>query len=154
MHVTSFLFMQDLAKLPEARRKEVLGGCGVPASAVADIDKTLSTLPHIHITAVKVFVDGEEDIKEGDMITIQIFVVLTRACHAHASMLPLLGCAAAQAHTPRFPHVVKEKWCELVTLDVVTCSIRMLVEAVLWIDVLFSKDRAPCALEHLELRVQ
>jgi hypothetical protein len=85
--------------------------CNVPLSKVADIDKTLSALPHIHVTAVKVFVDGEEDIKEGDMVTIQVFVVLTRPCHAEAASVPLLGLAAAQAHTPRFPHVVKEKWC-------------------------------------------
>lgn len=103
--------LQDLAKLTEAERRSALAQCGVAEGDAGDVEKMLLSLPHVHVTAVKVFVDGEDDIKEGDMVTIQVFVALTRSSHADAAALPQLGRAAVQAFTPRYPHALQEKWC-------------------------------------------
>jgi hypothetical protein len=106
-----FCCAQELAKLGEEERSSVLQACGVPAEKVADTEKTLLSLPDVHITAVKAFVEGEEDVKEQDMLTVQVFVAITRACHGSMAALPSLGKAPVQAHAPRYPHVVREKWC-------------------------------------------
>ena len=104
--------MQDFAKLPEAERRSALAQCGVADDAAGDVEKMLLSLPHVHVTAVKVFVDGEDDIKEGDMVTIQVFVALTRASHADGGGAAPLGRASVQAFTPRYPHPLQEKWCD------------------------------------------
>lgn len=104
--------MQDLVKLSEEERSAKLCECGVAESALPAIQKMLLSLPHAHITSVKAFVDGEEDIKEQDMLTVRVHVAITRGAHIDADVLPS-GTAAVAAHTPRFPLPTTEKWCAL-----------------------------------------
>lgn len=103
--------VQELARLSEKDRSNMLQASGVPPAALPGIQQTLLSLPQAHITAVKCFVDGEDDIKEQDMLTVQVFVVVTRASHIDYAAPASLGKAAVQALTPRFPHTVTEKWC-------------------------------------------
>ena len=64
--------MQELAKLEPARRGEILTEAGVAAGDQRDVERSLLALPHAHITKVEAFVDGEDDIKEHDLLTVQV----------------------------------------------------------------------------------
>lgn len=78
-----------------------------------DVAKVLVSLPHVHVTHVKVFVDGEDDIKEQDLVSVTARVTLTRASHAGAELGSARrgGGGAVQVYAPKFPHPVTEKWC-------------------------------------------
>jgi hypothetical protein len=65
----------------------------------------------VHVTSLRAYVDGEDDIKEQDVLTVEAYVAVTRASHQGLSAPPpALGKAPVRAHAPRFPHPVKEKW--------------------------------------------
>lgn len=105
--------LQDLTALSAAERDAALLAAGVTATDVAEVRKMLLAMPHLHITAVRAFVEEEEDIKEGDLLTVHAWVAITRPQHAALGGVPPARPRAAgvQAFTPRFPHPVTEKWC-------------------------------------------
>ena len=105
--------VQDLTSLPAADRDAALSAAGVPAATVAEVQKMLLAMPHMHITQVRAFVEEEDDIKEGDLLTVHAWVAVTRPHHAAlGGNAPTRGrTAGVQAFTPRFPHPVTEKWC-------------------------------------------
>jgi hypothetical protein len=105
--------VQDLAARPVGERVELLTKSGAPEAALADGRKMLLSLPHVHVTRVKAFVEEEDDIKEGDVLTVQAWIAITRASHAalDGSLDMRARRAGVQAFAPRFPHTAKEKWC-------------------------------------------
>jgi hypothetical protein len=106
--------VQALAKLGKPQRSSVLQAAGAAPHTVADVERALLSLPHAHIMRVRARVDGEEDMKEQDLLTVEVWIAITRASHmAAAAPPPGLGKAPAQAFAPRYPHVVKESWCAL-----------------------------------------
>jgi hypothetical protein len=57
----------------------VLRDVGLSSAQVEDARKLLLSLPHVHITEVRAFVEEEEDIKEGDHLTVRAHIAITRA---------------------------------------------------------------------------
>lgn len=105
--------LQDLAALSAADRDAALAAANVAAGDITEVQKMLLAMPHVHITRVSAFVEEEDDIKEGDLLTVHVWVAITRPQHAAlAGVAPARQPAAGvQAFTPRFPHTVTEKWC-------------------------------------------
>jgi hypothetical protein len=64
--------VQDIAKKSEAEREEVLRKAGAAEEMFADVHKMLLSLPHVHLNNVKAFVEEEDDIKEQDVLTVEV----------------------------------------------------------------------------------
>lgn len=64
--------VQDLARKSEAEREEMLRKAGAAESSFADVHKMLLSLPHVHVNNVRAFVEEEDDIKEQDVLTVEV----------------------------------------------------------------------------------
>jgi hypothetical protein len=64
--------VQDLAKKSEAEREEVLRKAGAAEESFADVHKMLLALPHVHLNNVRAYVEEEDDIKEQDVLTVEV----------------------------------------------------------------------------------
>ena len=64
--------VQDLAQKSEAEREELLRKAGAAEETFADVHKMLLSLPHVHLTNVRAYVEEEDDVKEMDVLTVEV----------------------------------------------------------------------------------
>lgn len=102
------LSLPTFLDLPTAELKSSFDGIGVSAQELADIEEFAAVAPRVSIAEASVFVEGEENICQGDLATLQ--VTLTRSNLRD-------GEAAGAAHTPLFPSAaIHEAWWVLFSL--------------------------------------
>ena len=63
---------QDLAQRSESEREELLRQAGAAEETFADVHKMLMSLPHVHINNARAYVEEEDDIKEQDVLTVEV----------------------------------------------------------------------------------
>lgn len=77
--------VQDLARKSEEEREALLRKAGAAEETFADVHKMLMSLPHVHLSNVRAFVEEEEDVKEMDVLTVEVRAcrVTSHAPHTH-----------------------------------------------------------------------
>lgn len=105
----------DLMELPAQERSALLGGCGLDAEAVEQVECAVSALPSLTISSVQFSVDGAEEddgeIMENDIVTCLVRVMLSRASHAALALgKDSLKGKGTQAFAPLYPHPKEEQW--------------------------------------------
>ena len=101
--------LEALQALDAGMRADALGEAGLSAEQVKDVEEALSTLPSVTMTAEH-STYGEDEILNGDPVTVTVNLVLRRRAH-HELARPLnLRGQKVLASTPRFPHARPEAW--------------------------------------------
>ena len=72
--------VQDLAQKSEAEREDLLRKAGAAEETFADVHKMLLALPHVHLSNVRAFVEEEDDVKEMDVLTVEVRARLDSQC--------------------------------------------------------------------------
>ncbi|KAI4377936.1 hypothetical protein MLD38_015488 [Melastoma candidum] len=86
--------------MPREDRAEILGQvAGFSASAVDDIERVLEMMPALSMD-ITCETEGEESIQEGDIVTIQVWVTLSR----------VNGLVGALPHAPHYPFPKEENY--------------------------------------------
>mmetsp|Transcript_12351 Transcript_12351/g.28999 ORF Transcript_12351/g.28999 Transcript_12351/m.28999 type:complete len:592 (-) Transcript_12351:35-1810(-) len=95
-------------ELPAEDRQRRLEALGLGAGKIADIEEAAAYMPAVSVTSAKVFVDGEDEICEGDTATLE--VVLQRPGLPETAV-----CGGV--HAPYFPGVLSnEVWWMLMNI--------------------------------------
>ncbi|KAI4377935.1 hypothetical protein MLD38_015488 [Melastoma candidum] len=91
---------QEFRDMPREDRAEILGQvAGFSASAVDDIERVLEMMPALSMD-ITCETEGEESIQEGDIVTIQVWVTLSR----------VNGLVGALPHAPHYPFPKEENY--------------------------------------------
>lgn len=88
--------LHALMKLSDEDRKALLTSGGFSEAAVKDIEIQLSMIPRVTTFDVKVAVDGDEDVIEGDFVTATLNVKIARSGGPLGGALPPLPFCAAE----------------------------------------------------------
>ncbi|GMH41560.1 hypothetical protein BSKO_09470 [Bryopsis sp. KO-2023] len=102
--------LNDLIKMDDKDRVELLNGLRLENTTIQDIDTSIGAIPQLTVTAECV-VDGEEEIIEGDVVTCRVHLVITRRSHESGDFTESdLRGQGAQVFSPYFPFKRTEKW--------------------------------------------
>mmetsp|Transcript_15025 Transcript_15025/g.42165 ORF Transcript_15025/g.42165 Transcript_15025/m.42165 type:complete len:747 (+) Transcript_15025:116-2356(+) len=100
----------DLAAMSEDDRSGALLSVGFPAEHMADVSTFLAAMPTVHAEG-EYQVDGNMSIMEGDMVTANVRVALTRPAHKlQAVRFDVERVKGVEAYAPHYPNPRQEQW--------------------------------------------
>lgn len=108
--------VHDLAELEDGERTRILHSLDLDTNTLQEVDTALQAFPSIEMKA-KIFVEEEEEIREGDTVTCQVRLLLTRRSHVSGEVSEEdLSGAGALCFCPNYPFPRPEKWYVMVTI--------------------------------------
>uniref|UniRef100_A0A061RGL9 Translocation protein SEC63 n=1 Tax=Tetraselmis sp. GSL018 TaxID=582737 RepID=A0A061RGL9_9CHLO len=100
----------ELSAMPVDERGEALLASGYSKEHIEDVETFLSAMPTVHAEA-GFHVEGHASIMEGDMVTADVRVALTRPSHkATKSKVDADRLKGVEAYAPHYPQPREEKW--------------------------------------------
>eukprot|EP00210_Caulerpa_lentillifera_P007930 g7569.t1 len=108
--------VHDLAELEDSERIQILHSLDFDTNALHEVDTALQALPMVEMKA-KIFVEEEEEIREGDTVTCRVQLLLRRRSHESGEVSEEdLSGAGALCFCSNYPFSRPEKWYIMVAV--------------------------------------